>query len=102
MYLSFVVNIHHCENVKSCKDYHAWTQLQGPSEFYSFINIITSLNHPQMIMLKRVKCGIHGMQRGSGEGKRTHFPPGTGNEKTEGQIRRKTRSSGQAKVIRRF
>jgi hypothetical protein len=65
----------------------------------SFINKITSLNCPQTITMKRLKCGTHGMQRESGEGEsRSLVPPGTDEGETEKGIRRKRRrGSGQHK-----
>jgi hypothetical protein len=93
MYLSYVFNIRCCENVKSHKDYHVWTQIKGPSEFYGFITIITSLNHPQMVTLKRLKCGIHGMQTETVEGERTQFLSGTG--KGKGKTERGMRKKGE-------
>jgi len=65
----------------------------------SFINKITSLNSPQSITLKRVKCRIHGMQRESWEGEsRSLVFPGTYEGGRERGIRRKRRrGSGQHK-----
>jgi hypothetical protein len=65
----------------------------------SFINKITILNCPQTITLKRLKCGTHGMQRESREGKsRSLVLPGTDEGETERGIRRKRRrGSGEHK-----